>query len=98
MPDDLQTVGVLIGDDAQGGVVIDERGGVHQDAVDLAGERRLGKSRANARRDFRNGNRAIKLSLTSVRKRNNGHRRILPKGIRPSAGPSRSGTLALRMV
>src|SRR5258708_35311695 len=87
MPDDLQTVGVPVGDYLQGGVALDERGGVHQDSVDLAGERRLGKPGANARRDFRNGNRAVKLSLPSVRKCNTGHRRTLPTVIRPQGRP-----------
>ena len=63
------------------GVVIDERRGIHQDAVDFAGQRRLGKPGTNARGNIRYGNRTIKVFLASVRKRNYGHGLILPKGI-----------------
>src|ERR1700683_2212831 len=87
MPDDLETLGVLVGHDAQPRVVVDEGGGIHQDSVELAGERRLGKARTNARGDVRDGNRAIELSVTSVRKSNYGHRNILSKRI-PHCRPS----------
>src|ERR1700682_3428899 len=77
MPDDLESVRVLVGHDAQAGVMIDELGRVHQDTIDLARKRRLGKARPNARGDLRHGNRTIELSLASVRKSNYGHTVIL---------------------
>ncbi len=86
MPDDLEAVGVLIGHYLQGGVMIDERGSVDQLPINLAGKRRLGKPGSNARGNLRHGDRAIKAFLTSVRKSNNRHRCILPKGIPPGAG------------
>ena len=58
----VEAVGVLVGHDAQSGVVIDQRRGIHQDAVDPAGQRRLGEARTNARGDIRHGNRTVKLS------------------------------------
>ena len=80
MTDDLEPVGVLVGDDAQFRIVIDDGGGIHQDAVHLAGERGFGQPRTDARSHFGDGNRAIELFLTSVRKRNYGHELMLPKG------------------
>ena len=44
VPDDLETVGVLVRDDAHRGVMIEGRRGVDQAAVHLAGQRRLGEA------------------------------------------------------
>ena len=59
MTDDLESVGILVRDDAQFGVVIDDGGGINQHAVDLAGERRLGKPGADARGHLGHADRAI---------------------------------------
>ncbi len=79
MADDLQAVGVLVGDDAHTGVVVDDAGGVDQPAVHLAGQRSLGKARSDARGDVRDRNRVIKMSLASVRKGDYRHTGILSK-------------------
>ena len=71
------------------GVAIDDGRGIHQNAVDPAGQRRLGKAGTNARGDLGDGNRAVKLSLASIGKFNYGHAGILPinkAGRRPSQG------------
>src|ERR1700694_3508290 len=98
MPDDLESVRVLVGHDAQTGVTIDELGRIHQYSIDLARKRRLGKTRPNARGDLRHGNRMIELSLASVRKSDYGHTAILstntagrrPQGRHPAMGMVRA--------
>ena len=77
MADDLQPLGVAVGHDADRGVVIDERRGVDQGAVDLAGERRLGEARTNAGRNVGHGYGAIEVPSTAIGKCDYGHRTIL---------------------
>ena len=53
MADDVEAFGVLVGDDRDVGVAIDHVRRVDELAVDLAGERGLGETRADGRGDVR---------------------------------------------
>ena len=57
VPQDLETVRVLAGDDGQRGVAIDQVRCIDELAVDAAGKRGLRQTRANARSDLRHGDR-----------------------------------------
>ncbi len=52
MPDDLEAVGVPVGDDGDRRVVIDHEGGIDQLAIDAARQRRARQARADALCDF----------------------------------------------
>ena len=76
MADDLQALGILVGHDADCGVVIDHRRGIDQAAVDLAGERRFRKPRTDAGRDVGHRHGLIEDLLVTVGESNYGHMSI----------------------
>ena len=80
--DDLEAVGILVGDDADRGVVIDDRRGVDQAAVHLAGQRRLGEPRADAGRDLGHRDGVVERFLTAVGKCNYGHRTLVVSAVK----------------
>ena len=57
--------------------MIDQRRGIDQAAVHVAGERRLGEPRTDARGNVRHGHGVIELLLRAVRQGYYGHGRIL---------------------
>src|SRR3974390_2595388 len=84
MPDDVEAFGIFIRHDAQCGVAVDQRRGIHQFAVELAGKRGFRKAGPDAGGNVRNRYRVIKLLLATVWKGNQGHMDILLKGLHPS--------------
>ena len=89
--DDLEPVGILVGDDRDVGVGLDAMSGVDELAVDAAGERRLGETGPDRRRDLGHGDRMIKRTDRAVGQldvRHKGLRCFLlrtPQGIKNSA-------------
>ncbi len=73
MPDDLETIGVAVGDHAQARVVIDQKRGVDQLAVDTAGQRRARQPRADTLCDFSHAYGAFKAALAAVRQGDDWH-------------------------
>src|SRR5690606_17960144 len=71
--DDLQAFLVAVGDDRDLRITIDNIRGVDQAAVDLAGERGLGKPRTDAGGDLVNGNGILETADGTVRKRDLRH-------------------------
>ena len=71
--DEVERFGVTGGDDSQCSVMVDHMTGVDQPAVDLAGERRLGKPCADGRRDLCNAHRSVELPNRTVGKRDLDH-------------------------
>ena len=61
--DDLEPVGILVGDDRELRIVIDDVGGIDQLAVDAAGERGLAQARANAARHLVHRDRVVEAAL-----------------------------------
>ena len=75
-------VRILVGHDAERGVVIDDGRGIDQAAVDVAGQRRLGESRTDARGNVRHGHGVIEVLLRAVGQGYYGHGRMLPEVLR----------------
>src|SRR5690606_27986124 len=73
MANDVEPLRVLFGDDGNPAVVLEPVGEVDHLAVDLAGESRLGETRADRSRDFSDGDRVIERLLGSVRKGDDWH-------------------------
>ncbi len=91
MANDFEALGIPIGDDTERGVVLDQRRGIHQDAGKLAGQRRFGKSRTNARRDLRHADRVIEVPAAAIGKCYYGHRFILANAGRLGPAPFELG-------
>ena len=72
--DDFEPVRVLAGDDRNRGVMVDDVRGVHELAVDTAGERSLGKSRTDARGNACHGHGLFEAALAAVRQCDDRHR------------------------
>ena len=87
MADDFEALGIPVGHDAQLGIVLDQRRGIDQGSVELAGERRLGKSRANAGRNLGHADRVIEVPAAAVGKCDYGHTFILANAGRPGPAP-----------
>ncbi len=66
MAQDVQRLGTLVGNDLQTGVVLDQKTGVHQRAIDLAGKRRLGQTGANRGGHFLHGNGMVERPLAAI--------------------------------
>src|SRR5471032_2066254 len=60
--DDVETIGILVGHDGEVGIFFDQKGGVDQLAVDLAGQGRLGQAGADAGGHLRHGDRAVEFT------------------------------------
>ena len=71
--DDLEGIGMLFGDDFERGIARDRKRRVDQFATDLAGERRFGKPRTDARGNLGHGHRVRVGSLTAVGQRDHRH-------------------------
>ncbi|MND64873.1 hypothetical protein D3C80_562220 [compost metagenome] len=78
--DDLQPLFVLGCNDLQRSVVFDQITGVHQLAVDLAGQGCLGQARADGLGHLEHGYRVVERTLTAVGKSNDGHGASSPSG------------------
>jgi len=68
VPDDFQAIGILGRHNGQRRILFHTVAGVHQSAIHLARQRRLGQTRANGGSHFRHGDRARKFALRTVRK------------------------------
>ena len=78
VPDDLQRRRILLRDDGQLRVILDDKCRIHELAVDAPGQSGPGEARANARRDFRDGEGRVKFFLAAVRQRDDWHRCLVP--------------------
>jgi hypothetical protein len=84
--DDLQAVGVLLGDDGQLRIGLDAVAQVDEAAIDLAGECRLGQARADAGGHLGHRERAGVLAAGAVGKRDLDHGSVLCKGMKKARG------------
>ena len=73
--DDVETLGVALGDDRDSGVLLDHMRCIDDLAVDLAGERCLGKSGADRRGELCNGHRRVEMLDGAVGQSDVGHGR-----------------------
>ena len=71
--DDLEALGVLVGDDRDAGVAVDHVRRVDDLAVDLAGQRGLGEAGADGRGDVADGDGAVELTDGAVGKLDGNH-------------------------
>ena len=71
--DDLETLGVLVGDDGEIGVRLEAMREIDQLSVAAAGDRRLGEAGADRGRDLGDGHRMIEAAHGAVGKRDVGH-------------------------
>ncbi len=81
---DLQAVGILVGDDGELRVAVDDVAGVDEPAVHAAGDGRLGQAGADGGRHLGHGNGAGELSPGPVRQRHVQH--VLDLQKRKNAG------------
>ena len=71
--DDLDAIGIALGDDRQIAVLLDAIAGINQLVTDLAGQRCTRETRANALRHFSHGYGLRKFSFRTIRKSNDRH-------------------------
>ena len=86
MADDLETVGILVGDDGQISVAVDQIGGIDQFAVDLARQRRAGEAGADAGGHLGHGHRLLVGTDGTIRQFDIRHGWTLKNGRKKSAG------------
>ena len=77
MADDFQPFGIPVGHDAQRGIMLDGRGGIHEHAVDLARQGRFREARPNARGHIRHGHGMVESLLATIGKSDYGHKIII---------------------
>ena len=70
MANDLQAIGILVGDDRQRGILLDQIRGVDQAPVHFAGQRGTRQTRAYAERNIGNRHGLRKTALRTVRQSN----------------------------
>jgi len=70
---DLKTFFITRGDDADSRIMINGISGINQRAIDLAGYRCLGQTRANGFSDLHDRDGVIETALASIWKGNGGH-------------------------
>ena len=73
MADDLQSFGILGGDDAQAGVMVDAVAGVDEAAVDLTGDGGLGQAGADRGGDVHDGHGMVEFAAAAVGERDCDH-------------------------
>src|SRR5690606_31055496 len=73
MADDLDTFRILRGDDADGGVTVDEIAGIDQSAVHHAGHGRPGQTGTDGRGNLGDGDRLFVLAAAAVGERDRDH-------------------------
>src|SRR5262249_39744758 len=71
--DDLESVGVAVGDDRHLGIVPDEVGGIDEAAVDARGERGLLQARANGARHLVQRHGTVEAALAAIGQGDDGH-------------------------
>ncbi|MNZ98000.1 hypothetical protein D3C78_1172690 [compost metagenome] len=69
----LDTLRIPRSDDRQRGITLDDVRGIHQLAVDLAGQSGLGQTGTDGLRNFGHADRLLERTLTTVGKSNDGH-------------------------
>ena len=79
MADDLQAVGIFVGDDRQLAVALDAEAGVDKLAIDLAGDGCAGESGADAVRHFGNRDRLRVFTLRTIGQGDDRHVRLWKK-------------------
>jgi len=66
MPDDVDSIGLLVGHDRDARVPLDGARKIHEPAVDAPGERRLGEARPDRGRDLADRDCALERPATAV--------------------------------
>src|SRR5665811_421302 len=69
--DDLQPIGILVGDDRQRSILRNQMRGIYQMAVYFAGQRGTRQTRAYAKRNISNRHSMCKAALRTIRQSNN---------------------------
>jgi hypothetical protein len=77
VPDDVERIGMLVGDDLERGIALDAERQIDQLAVDLAGQRGLGQTGADGGGDTRDVDRAGEFTAAAVGERDVDHGEIL---------------------
>ncbi len=84
MADDLDALGVLLGDDGDLGIGLDAIGRIDELAIHLAGQRGLGETGADGGRQFGDRHRVVESAFRAVGQANRGHD-AYPSGQKKSA-------------